>query len=325
VIDRACGRWPRQWALAALLITLAPAAAAAQGSAGTVPRADDAAQGTVSAGPFTLRYRIEGTGTPVLVIGSAVFYPRVFSADLRRHLRFVFLDHRGFAPSSGAVDRSAFALDVLLDDVERAREQLGLDRVAVLGHSGHGLLALEYAKKYPAHVSHVIMVGIAPDLSAASWQQAERAFAESVDPERKAALEASMRRTPDSLLAMLPPVERWVRDYLRQGPRAWFDPHYDASPLWAGVEPNPAMFDYVWGEVLRDIDITSGLAHFDRPVFLALGRYDFVVAPPSSWDRVRPPFRDLTVRVFERSGHTPPLEEPARFDAELLRWLEEHP
>jgi proline iminopeptidase len=59
-------------------------------------------------------------------------------------------------------------------------------------------------------------------------------------------------------------------------------------------------------------------------VFLALGRYDFVVARPSSWDRIRAKFRNLTVRVFERSGHTPPYEEPELFDAELLRWIEEH-
>lgn len=288
-------------------------------------RAAGAADGTVPAGPFQLRYHIEGAGRPVLVIGSAVYYPRIFSQDLRRHLRFVFLDHRGFAPSPGRVPTTDFALDRLLEDVERARLQLGLDRVAILGHSGHALLALEYAKKYPDHVSHVIMIGIAPDLSAASWQAAEGAFAESVDPRRKAALAESVRRVPDGALAALPPGERFVADYLRQGPRTWFDPHFDASPLWAGVEPNPAMFDHVWGEVLRDLDIRRGLPALDRPVFLALGRYDFVVAPPSSWDRVRPAFKNLTVRVFEQSGHTPPYEEPALFDATLLGWLAEHP
>jgi hypothetical protein len=32
---------------------------------------------------------------------------------------------------------------------------------------------------------------------------------------------------------------------------------------------------------------------------------------------------DLTIRVFERSGHTPQYEETAFFDAELLRWMKE--
>ncbi len=87
-----------------------------------------------------------------------------------------------------------------------------------------------------------------------------------------------------------------------------------------GVELNE-VFERVWGEVFSALDITEGLNALDRPVFLALGRYDFLVAPPSSWDRVRLAFRDLTVRVFERSGHTPQFEEAELFDAELLGWI----
>ena len=60
-------------------------------------------------------------------------------------------------------------------------------------------------------------------------------------------------------------------------------------------------------------------------MFLALGRYDFLVAPPSAWDAIRSQFRDLTVRVFERSGHTPQYEEAALFDAELVRWMKARP
>ena len=280
--------------------------------------------GTIAAGEFRLRYRIEGRGTPAMVIGSAVFYPRVFSQNLRKHLRLVFLDHRGFAPSPGRVDATEFALDRLLDDFERARQQLSLGRVAVIGHSGHALMALEYAKKYPSSVSHVVMIGMAPDLSGASAEAAERYWSESVSPERKAALQDNVRRMPDAELARLPAAQRFIRSYVRNGPRVWYDPRFDSSPLWEGVEINMDMFGSMWGQVLRDIDITQGLSALASPVFLALGRYDFIVAPPSSWDPIRPKFRSLTVRVFERSGHTPQYEEPELFDAELLRWIEEH-
>ena len=82
------------------------------------------------------------------------------------------------------------------------------------------------------------------------------------------------------------------------------------------------MFDHVWGKVFRDIDITQGLSTFDRPVFL--GRYDFLVTPPSSWDRIRPKFRNLTVRSWN-GRPSPPSREPELFDAELLRWIAIHP
>ena len=304
-----------QGALAALLAIL-PRPAAAQAPAET---------GAIAAGPFRLGYRIEGSGPTAIVIGSSVYYPRVFSQDLRRHLRLVFLDHRGFTASPGRVDTTEFALDKLVDDVERARQQLGLGRIVVVGHSGHAYMALEYAKKYPGNVAHVVLIGISPDLSAASQEEAERYWKESVWPERKAALQENLRGLSDEDLAKLPGRDRFVRGYVRDGPRAWYDPRFDSTPYWAGVDITIEMWDYVWGEVFRDIDITKGLDAFDRPVFLALGRYDFLIAPPSSWDRVRPKFRDLTVRVFERSGHTPQHDEAALFDAELLRWLKERP
>jgi len=38
---------------------------------------------------------------------------------------------------------------------------------------------------------------------------------------------------------------------------------------------------------------------------------------------LRPRFHDLTIRIFEKSGHTPQFEEPGVFDEELLKWLRE--
>ena len=280
--------------------------------------------GSIDADGFRLRYRIEGTGLPAIVIGSSAYYPRAFSQNLRKHLRLVFMDHRGFGVSPGPVDVSAFALPVLVDDVDRLRQTLNLDRVIVIGHSGHAFMALEYAKKYPQHVTHVVMIGIGPNLSAASTAAAEQYWRESVSPERKAALAENVRRLPDDQLAKLPPDRQFIDGYIRNGPRIWYDYRFDSSPLWESVELNADMFGYVWGTVFRDIDIAQGLSDLKRPVLLALGRYDFLVAPPSSWDHVRSQFRDLTVRVFENSGHTPQFEEAALFDQELLRWLSEH-
>jgi proline iminopeptidase len=280
--------------------------------------------GSVAAGKFRLRYQIEGTGTPTIVIGIAAYYPRVFSQNLREHLRMVFLDHRGFAPSPGPVDTSAFALDSILDDVERARQQLSLGRVAVVGHSGHAFMALEYAKKYPENVSHVIMIGIAPDFGAENAERIEQNWQETASAERKAAMAAALARVPDAVLAELPPAEAWARGYIRNAPRIWFDAQFDATPLFEGVEANMDMINHVWGRTFADIDVTRGLESFDRPVFMALGRKDYIVAPPSTWDPIRSMFQDLTIRVYERSGHTPQYEEAALFDEDLLDWMSSH-
>ena len=279
--------------------------------------------GSVMSGGFSLRYIIEGTGTPALIVGSSAYYARAFSANLRKHLRLVFVDHRGFAASPGPRDTTAFALDTLIDDIERVRVALNLGRIAVVGHSGHAFMALEYAKKYPANVSHVVMIGIAPDLSATSAAAQEEHWQATASTERKAVLAENIRQLPDEKIAVMPvsPGQRFIQTYIRNGPKAWYDPRFDSTPLWAGVDVNMEMFSHVWGRIFRDINITRGLTTFDRPVFLALGRHDFLVAPPSKWDALRPLFKDLTVSVFERSGHTPQYEEATLFDEELLRWM----
>lgn len=279
----------------------------------------DARQGVIARDGFNLQYCIEGEGRPVLVVGSALYYPRCFSGNLRRHLKLVFMDHRGFAPGNACTDKAQYALPLLIDDIEHVRSELGLGQVVILGHSGHAFMALEYAKAYPQHVSHVVMLNVAPDYAPAGHAAAERYLAESVCPERKALLAQTMARLPAAIAAA--PDKAFVTYCLLMGPKSWFDPAYDAAPLWQGVETNMAMFDHVWGEIFRDIDITRGLDALDKPVFLGLGRHDFLVPPPWLWEAVRDRFRDLTIRVFERSSHAPFLEEPTLFDAELLGWL----
>jgi len=281
-------------------------------------------RGTVSAGPFQLRYQIEGTGTPTIVIGSSDYLPRAFSNNLRKNLRMVFLDHRGYAPSPGPMDVSAFAKDKLLDDVERARQQLGLGRIVIMGHSIHSIMALEYAKKYPDNVSHVVMIA-APRRMAEDESLIIQYWEEFASPERKAVMGEKLRNLPDEELAKLPPGQRFIRTYIRNGPLIWYDPNFDSSPLWDGVETNDDFEQkFAQGQVFQDFNITKGLENFDRPVFLALGRYDFRVAPPYAWDQVTPNFRDITVRIFEKSGHWPHYEEPDVFDTELLSWLKGH-
>lgn len=278
--------------------------------------------GIIQADQFQLSYIMKGEGPSALIIGSAKYYSRAFSQNLRKHLKLVFLDHRGFVPSPTKFDTTDFSLDKILGDIERTRQKLDLGKIIIIGHSGHSYMALEYAKKYPKYVSHVVMIGIAPDLGKANENLIAQSWQESVDPERKKILEENIRSFPDEKLARLSPSQAFIQAYVRDGPKAWYDPSFDSSPLWEGVEVNVEMFSYMWGRVFRDIDITKGLQDFNKPVFLALGRYDYLVAPPSSWDAIRPKFHHLSIRVFEKSGHTPQLEEAALFDRELLKFLE---
>ena len=276
--------------------------------------------GTIPAGAFELPYVIEGKGNPVIVIGSVLYYQRTFSQNLRSHLQLIFMDHRGFAPSPGPVETSEFELDKLVDDVERLRQHLGLGRVTVMGHSGHSYMALEYAKKYPENTSHVVMIGIAPNMGEEMSVLADETYKRIADIERLEAEQENLHRISDEQLALLSPTEAFIQSDVREAARLWYNPRFDSTPFWDGVTVNTDMVDYVWGGLFAEIDAISGLERLTCPVFLALGRYDFR-AVASSWDDVKPRFKNLTIRIFERSGHYPQFEEPGLFDYELLAWL----
>jgi Predicted hydrolases or acyltransferases (alpha/beta hydrolase superfamily) len=280
-------------------------------------------KGFVETDGFRLHYRIEGNGPSALVIGSSVYYPRSFSQKLRESLRLIFVDWRGFGELVASEISALPSFDDLLEDIEKVRQKLNLQKCIMIGHSAHGLLALEYAKKYPRHVSHVVMIGISPNLSPECLAMAERNWEESVWPERKAMLAERIREFPDEELVALPPAERFVKWNVRRAPQAWFDFRFDSSSLWQGVLPHMPLLDFFYGVALRNLDVTKGLESFDLPVLLALGRFDFIIAPGSLWDSIRPKFTSLTVKMFEHSGHSPQYEQPDLFDEELLRWLQE--
>ena len=103
--------------------------------------------GSVSVDGTQLNYVAEGKGMPFLVIGSLVYYPGTISKHLRDHFRFYFVDMRWLAKNYTPVNPEDFTLSMILDDIEKIRTALNLDKINIMGHSIHGVIAYEYAKK----------------------------------------------------------------------------------------------------------------------------------------------------------------------------------
>jgi proline iminopeptidase len=69
----------------------------------------------------------------------------------------VFYDHRCNGRSEGA-DVTSMTWENLTADAEMLRKTLGFDKWAILGHSFGGMVALEYALRYPQYLSHLILL-----------------------------------------------------------------------------------------------------------------------------------------------------------------------
>ena len=267
-----------------------------------------------------LGYRIEGGGQPCLVVGSSVYYPRVFSQELRRHLQLVFMDLRHFGASDPSFSLDRISVETYPDDIEHVRQTLQLGDVIVMGHSIHGIIALEFARRYPEHVRGVVAVGSPPYRSDEEPSPTERFWETEASEERKEILARRLAELTPEVLAALSPGELWARRYAASAPKIWFDATYDGSWLWEGAALDGAVYQRVAGELLKPYDLAQTPGEIDVPVLVVHGRYDYWESH-TLWEGRLHKLPRHTFVLFERSGHTPPLEEPERFDRTLLEWV----
>src|SRR4051812_13056082 len=112
-----------------------------------------------------LWYRIAGQqigAPPILFLhGGPGYNSYSFAAleggRLESRARVIYLDQRGSGRSERPASRD-YGMATLIEDIEALRRTLGVPKLAVMGHSFGGVLALEFAARHPESVSHLILV-----------------------------------------------------------------------------------------------------------------------------------------------------------------------
>lgn len=260
-----------------------------------------------------LFYSTIGSGPPCIVLSAIGTkpYERMTPVALRERLRLVYVDLRGSGRSTG--DPASLTFDSLASDLEAIRTDLGVERVAVLGHSVLGILAIEYGRRHPGSVSHVIVVGTPPFWDLGRLATESLAFFESdASDARKRVLRENLARLPAGASA--------GSTMLAQTPLRFFDPVFDAAPLFAEAEFRPALLQHIMGTLARGWDVRSGAASLSAPTLVAHGRHDYTV-PWRWWEGVAQRLPRTALRVFERSGHQPFVEEPDLFASTVWAWM----
>jgi proline iminopeptidase len=146
---------------------------------------------------------------PVLVylhdLGYNSYSFEALLGELLTDYRVVYLDQRGGGRSGELEDDpSLYTIDALVEDLEALRSHLGIRRFTPLGHGFGAVIALEYARRFPQHISRVIVVNPwvhFPELSQmllqAAMRLSERSLAIPEDPQARVELAFELR--PDLL------------------------------------------------------------------------------------------------------------------------------
>lgn len=263
---------------------------------------------------FKLNYteNIKKDKPAIMVIGSATYYPRLFKDEIFNNLNLIFIDHRGF---SKPYDHNIYDLDLVVSDIEAIREDLELDEFYILGHSGHGFMAMRYAERYPEHILGLILSNLAPNNTKKRQELSIQYFKNTASKDRKtyfyqeiSKLDSDIQKDPDN---------RFSHMNIRMQAHSFYDYTYDGAYLWDDIYNNMDALDYLWGEAFAVFDTESFFKSFKKPILLLLSDYDYLVAPTSLWDDIISGI-DVEVHKFDKSGHNPMLEEPEKYH-EILR------
>ncbi|HKE44891.1 MAG TPA: prolyl aminopeptidase [Steroidobacteraceae bacterium] len=239
--------------------------------------------------------------------------------DPKRY-RIVLFDQRGCGrskPHASLVDNTTWHL---VEDIERLRENLGVERWLVFGGSWGSTLALAYAQTHPERVSALVLRGIfLLRRKEIQWFYQEGASAIYPDPweqylaaippaERSDLVSAFYRRlTGSDTRAALEAAKAWsiweaATSYLHPNPEniaRWSDDEFATAV--ARIEchyfVNRGFFTHD-EQLLRNVDAIRRI-----PAVIVQGRYDVVCPMMSAWDLHRA-WPEAQFLVVPDAGHS---------------------
>lgn len=235
-----------------------------------------------------------GRGAPLLVLAPELAPGRWFPYHEQLSGRFQIFapDHPGFGASErpewldGIDDLAIFYLDLL--------DQLGLERVAVLGTSLGGWIAAELAVLQPQRVDHLVLVGAA-GLRVEGVERYDL-FLNPIETTL-----AHLFHDPARIAQLLPDDV---------GPDTVVQAYRDATTL-ARVAWNPYLYDPKLERRLRRIHCPTLIVWGEHDRFLPLPHGElYAAAIPGA-----------TLRVIPGCGHLVPFEDPQEFARIALEFL----
>lgn len=233
--------------------------------------------------------------------------------DLATEYRVITYDQRGCG-SSGTPDIARpLALSHHVADIERLRSALGLGPIALLGHSFGTVLAFLYALGHPTALTHLVILGGAPDRTFIGGYRNAIENDLPVDTRRRLGEIESAPLTDESF-----------RERFLLARSLYFKASPDPDTIEALFPPGSfsAEVNRSVADDLQTYDLKPALPNIRTPALVIYGEKDRVVQP-SYQLQFRGSLLSARFVSFMDSGHFPFLEEADAF-ARVTRYFLRH-
>lgn len=238
--------------------------------------------------------------------------PRASFGRLADTYRVLVFDARGSGQSEG---NGTFSHEQWAADIDGLREWIGVDQVIMAGGSYGGFMAMEYATRYPDRVRAMVLRDTSPDNS-----NEEKALANAlantrveIDREKLDRIFAGTVRDDDDL-----------RDCWREI-LPLYDYVYDPDAVEKKVAATPYRYEahnYAFSVNIPNYDLKPVLPKVTAPTLVTVGRTDWIT-PVSCSEQIASLIPGSRLVVFEKSGHSPQIEEAEAWTKVVREFLAE--
>jgi proline iminopeptidase len=227
----------------------------------------------------------------------------------------IYYDQRCNGRSDG-IPVSTMTWDNLTADAEALRQKLGFDKWAVLGHSFGGMVALEYALRYPDSLSHLLLMDTCGDTR---WVRehapellAKRGYGQAAVTAARRFFNGQLEPGEVFRAAM-----KFSRAYYYRGSRRALVREIPAG-FKVKMQPEAQIFGF--GHLLKGWSVMDRLGQIQTPTLVLAGRDDFQF-PPEHQAILADRLPNAELVLVERAGHNAPMERPDEVMATVRRFL----
>lgn len=293
----------------------------------------------VNIGDCKLYVEEEGKGIPIVLLhggpGGAHHDFHPYFSRAKDFARIIYYDQRGCGLSDYKPGER-YSVEQAVDDLEKLKEALGIDRWVVLGHSYGGYLAQRYAIKYSDSVEGLILVSAEPGLFDTVGiegvihkleptrqydyiSKEENARMKEVDTEIKD-LVRDGKIPEEEAVALLIYNLQVNGDWKRQNfykpteeefsRRAIYEWKHDGvfNEMFLG-QPG---FNSIMSMDLHKKDLEGAFENCPIPTTIIEGKWDLTWNVDKA-EKIHKNHPGSEMAVFERSGHAPFADEPEKF------------